>query len=220
MLFFFKRSGEGRPHLASYVDCVTSSEHRARAEIARYGARLWNRRLVTGTSGNLSTRLDDGDLLVTPASRSLAELEPAEMVRVDSNGNARDASQRATSELPLHVAAYRARPDSRYVVHTHPTFCVVWSLTGRTFPQDTVGAREALGPVGWTSYRPPGSTELAELCASVLSDGFDTLLMERHGLSTIGTSLEEAFIRTDLAEEAARIAYYASLAGHVGKPPD
>ena len=183
----------------------------ARAEIVRYGTLLWERRLVSGTSGNVSVRLDDGSLLVTPASRSLLHLDPSEIVLLLPDGTPARSDQRATSELPLHAAAYRTRPDARCVVHTHPTFCVVWSRRGRLFPQDTVGARETLGPVAWAPYRPPGTAELAAECARAFEQRFDTVLMERHGLSTLGESLERAFVLTDLAEEAARIAYFGSL---------
>ncbi len=185
----------------------------ARAEIVLWSARLWERRLVTGTSGNLSIRLDDGDLLVTPSQRSLAYLTPDDIVRVDPLGRPRDASQRPTSELPLHLAAYRVRPDVRCVVHTHPTMSVVWSKTGALFPRDTVGASETLGTCAWTPYRKNGTQELAQLCAAEFARGITVVDMERHGLSAIATTLEEAFMQTDLAEEAARIAYYGAMLG-------
>jgi L-fuculose-phosphate aldolase len=184
-----------------------------RATIVRYCAQLWDRRLVTGTSGNVSARLTEGDLLATPASRSLGSLTVEDIVRVDAMGVARDSGQKPTSELPLHLAAYRARPDAACLIHTHPTFCVVWSRCGTIFPQDTVGARETLGPVAWTAFRPAGSAELAELCSQEFGRGFNTILMERHGLSALGKNLEEAFMLTDLAEEAARIAFFSRLGG-------
>ncbi len=191
-------------------------EARAREAIVRYGQRLWDRRLVTGTSGNISVLLDGGDIVATPSARSLGGLEPRELVRVDASGVARDSAQRPTSELPLHLAAYRERPQVRCVVHTHPTFCVVWSRTGSVFPRDTVGARESLGTLAWTPYRPNGSSELAELCALEFARGIDTVIMERHGLSSIAEHLEDAFMQTDLAEEAARIAYFSKVAGFLG----
>jgi ribulose-5-phosphate 4-epimerase/fuculose-1-phosphate aldolase len=84
----------------------------------------------------------------------------------------------------------------------------VWSLFGTVFPQETVGARETLGGVAWTAYRPAGSQELADLCGNAFADGVDVVLMERHGLSAIGTELENAFVLVDQAEEAARVAYF------------
>lgn len=188
------------------------NESQARAALVEFGRALWDRRLVTGTSGNLSLRLDDGDLLVTPPNRSLGYLQPDELVRTEASGAPRDAKLRPTSELPLHIAAYRVRPDIAVVMHTHPTFCVVWSKFREALPRDTVGARETLGDVAWTPYRPPGSTELADVTAVEFAKGINTVIMERHGLSTVGASLEDAFMLTDLAEEAARIAYFSRLA--------
>lgn len=195
------------------------TEAQARADIAEYCALLWDRRLVTGTSGNVSVRLADGDLIVTPTLHSLRAVAPDELVRTDAQGTARDPAQRATSEVPLHVAAYSVRPDIRCVIHTHPTFCVVCSKLGRAFERDTVGARETLGEVAWTPYRPPGSQELAAVTSAEFARGIDVVLMERHGLSAVADTLEEAFVSTDLAEEAARIAFFSGLLPP-GRPGD
>ncbi|HEY1975633.1 MAG TPA: class II aldolase/adducin family protein [Candidatus Baltobacteraceae bacterium] len=192
------------------------TEEEARAQITAYAQRLWDRRLVSGTSGNVSVRLDDGDVLATPASRCLGGLQPHDVVRVAADGTPRDATGRPTSELPLHLVAYRRRADARCVVHVHPTFCVVWSLLGEVFPQETVGARETLGAVAWTAFQPPGSQELADLCGDAFARGIDVVLMERHGLSAIGPELENAFVLVDQAEEGARVAYFARI-GKAGK---
>lgn len=171
--------------------------------------RLWERRLVAGTSGNVSVRLADGDLLVTPSARGLGYLAASDLVRLDPDGNVRNPAQRPTSELPLHLAAYGVRPEIRCVVHTHPTMSVVWSKTGALFPRDTVGASESLGSCAWTPYRKNGTLELAELCAAQFARGIDLVVMERHGLTAVAASLEEAFMQTELAEEAARIAFFS-----------
>lgn len=187
------------------------NERDAREEIVRYCRLLWKRRLVTGTSGNVSLRLPGGDALVTPASRSLRDLSPGELVSVDAQGRSRSEDVRPTSELPLHLAAYEARGDVAAVVHTHPTFCVLWSKTGRVFPRDTVGARETLGAVAFAPYAPPGSRELAQAAAAAFREGAEVVLMERHGISAASATLEEAFSATDLAEEAARIAFFSQF---------
>ena len=195
------------------------TEEHTRKLIVEYCALLWERRLVTGTSGNVSVRLEDGDIIVTPTVRSLRNLEPHELVRTGPDGSPRDPAQKPTSELPLHIAAYRTRPDIGCVIHTHPTFCVVCSKLGRVFERDTVGARETLGTLAWTPYRPPGSLELAEVTAREFTGGAEVVIMERHGISAIGASLEEAFVSTDLAEEAARIAFFSELLPS-GRPSD
>ncbi len=195
------------------------TEAQARESIASYCSLLWERRLVTGSSGNVSVRLDDGDIVATPTLRSLRKLDPSELVRTDAYGSPRDPGQRATSELPLHLAAYRVRPQIRCVIHTHPTFCVVCSKLGRVFERDTVGARETLGSVAWTPYRPPGSQDLADVTAARFAHGAEVVLMERHGISAVGATLEHAFLSTDLAEEAARIAFFSGLLPP-GRPGD
>ena len=187
------------------------NEAQARDEIAAYAALLWRRGLVAGSSGNVSVRLDDGTILVTPAGRSLRALDPAELVRTTPEGIPLAAGPRPTSELPLHLAAYRVRPDVRCVVHTHPTYCVGWSKCGGLFPLDTVGAMESLGTIAFTRYARSGSTELAEICSAAFAAAADTIVMERHGLSSVGTSLDAAFLRTDLAEQTAHIEFTARV---------
>jgi L-fuculose-phosphate aldolase len=192
---------------------VPLSEAEARRELVFYCRRIWERYLTSGSSGNVSAKLDDGDILVTPSGTSLAHLKDDQLVRIASDGTPRRAGQRPTSELPLHLAAYCARSDIRCVMHTHPTFSVVWSKTGSIFPRDTVGAMETLRSCAWTPYRKNGTQELADLCADEFARGVDVVMMERHGLTAISASLEDAFVQTELTEEASRIAYYSRLLG-------
>ena len=159
--------------------------------------------------------MHDGTVLVTPSAHSLGDLRSEDIVALDADGSTREGGT-PTSELPLHLAAYRARPDIACVVHTHPTMCVVWSKTGAIFPRDTVGASETLRSCAWTPYFRNGSEELAAVCAQQFAQGVDVVLMERHGLSVVSRNLDDAFLQTDLAEEAARIAYYWSLLEGVG----
>src|SRR5579862_4841909 len=164
------------------------------ADLLLWCRRLWERRLVSGTSGNVSIVLENGDLLVTPSQKSLGFLEPGDLVRVDRKGAPRDPKQRPTSDLPLHLAAYDVRTDIRSVIHTHPTMSVVYSKTGQLFPRDTVGASESLGTCAWTPYRKNGTQELADLCAAEFQRGVDVVVMERHGLTAIAPTLEQAFM--------------------------
>ncbi|GAC1310333.1 MAG: aldolase [Vulcanimicrobiaceae bacterium] len=187
------------------------SESDARRAIVDYAALLWTRGLVAGNSGNVSVRLDDGTLLVTPSGVSLRCLAPSEVVATDPTGRPRAGAGRPTSELPLHIAAYRVRPDARCVIHTHPTYCVAWSKTGALFARDTVGAIESLGSIAWTPYARSGTPELAAICSAAFATPCDTIVMERHGLSSLAADLETAFVRTDLAEQTARIEYAARL---------
>ena len=187
------------------------SEALVRTEIVRYAALLWERGLVAGSSGNVSVRLDDGTLVVTPAGSALRRLRADDLVRTTADGEPLGTAARPTSELPLHVAAYRVRPEIRCVVHTHPTYCTAWSMTGALFPLETVGALESLGSIGYTAYEKSGTRELAAVCSRAFAGGADTIVMERHGVSSVGISLEAAFVRTELAEQTARIEFAARV---------
>jgi len=184
-------------------------EDDARAALVAYGRRLYARGLVAGSSGNVSVRLIGGGLLTTPTAVSLGSLESATLVRCGEDGTPDFGQGKPTSELPLHLAAYDARPDIACVVHTHPTYCVGWSKTGALFPLDTVGAIESLGPIAFTPYARSGTRELAMICARAFAARVDTIVMERHGLSCIAGDLETAFLHTDLAEQTATIEFAA-----------
>jgi L-fuculose-phosphate aldolase len=186
------------------------TEAEARSEIARYAALLWERGLVFGSSGNVSVRLGDGSIVVTPTGRSLRALQPEDLVRTTAEG-VPIGSGRPTSELKLHIAAYRVRPEIRCVIHTHPTYCVGWSKSGRLFPLDTVGAIESLGSIAFTRYAKSGTQELADTCSEAFAIPVDTIVMERHGLSSVATTLETAYLRTELAEQTATIEFAAQL---------
>ncbi len=190
---------------------MSRAESDARRAIVAYAGLLWQRGLVAGTSGNVSVRLDDGTLLVTPSGFSLRALEAGDLVATNPTGVPLAGAGRPTSELPLHLAAYRVRPDARCVIHTHPTYCIAWSKTGRPFALDTVGAIESLGSIAWTPYARSGTPELADICSRAFAAPCDTVVMERHGVSSLGVDLETAFVRTDLAEQTARIEYAARL---------
>ena len=190
---------------------VIALEANAREDMVAYAALLYERGLVAGASGNISVRLPDGDVLVTPSGASLRTLRPRDIVRCAPDGCPREREAHPTSELPLHLAAYRARPDAAALIHTHPIYTVAWSKTGRLFPLDTVGAIESLGTIALVAYAPSGTERLAALCADAFARGIDTVVMERHGLSSLGLDLESAFNRTDLAEQTACIELAASV---------
>jgi ribulose-5-phosphate 4-epimerase/fuculose-1-phosphate aldolase len=179
-------------------------------ELVRIAHELWDRKLVSGSSGNLSARLDDGSILITPTGCAFARVTADDLVHCDATGVPHNPGQHPSVELPLHLAAYRARVDIRYVVHTHPTFCVVWSQTGRLFPRDSVAANESLAPMAWAPFAPSGSIELADIVAQALATGAPLALLEHHGLIAVSDDIDTAFIQTDLAEGCAQVAYYSA----------
>lgn len=183
---------------------------RAREQIVGCAHALWERGLVTGSSGNISVKLDDGDILITPTRKALGFLRKSDVVRIDVHGKPREEGK-PSSEWRLHVAAYAARDDIEVVVHTHPTFCVVWSAQDRLYPRDTVASTESLAPMKLVPFHPNGTQALADATREVLADGTPLALLARHGLVAVSDDMEAAYVQTDLAEECAKVAYFSHL---------
>lgn len=182
----------------------------AREAIVWASRALWERGLVTGSSGNISVRLDDGSILITPTRKALGFLRKADLVRMHASGETVEHGE-PSSEWRLHVAAYAARPQIETVVHTHPTFCVVWAGQNRLFPRDTVAATESLSAMTFVPYHPTGTQELADATRRALADGTPLALLARHGLVAVSGDMEDACTQTDLAEECAKVAYFSAI---------
>ena len=119
-----------------------------------------------------------------------------------------------SSELPLHEAIYRARPDVQGIVHAHPVALVAFSVVHevpdtRVFHQ----ARAICGEGGFAPYRPPGSSELGDAVARTVADGHDCVILENHGVLTAGRDLPEAFRRFETFEFAGKTIVKANLLG-------
>lgn len=179
-----------------------------RSALARCAELLWQRKLVTGTSGNLSVRLAPDRFLVTASGTMFDRVDPDMLVAVDGRGRVLDATAGVpTSELPLHLASYEASAQIHAVIHAHPTYCVVWAGLGRLFPLDTVAAKESLGAVSWVPYFEPGSAQLGAAVQTALAGDAAVAIMERHGAVAVGPTLESALAKIDLAEECAKVAF-------------
>ena len=155
--------------------------------------------------------MPDGTIVITPTRASFSRLDVDDLVHLDAAGEPYHANQKPSVERPLHLAAYRAQPQSRFVVHTHPTYCVVLANRGQLYPRTTVAAMESLASMVWVPYEPSGSHELALACERALGADVPLALLERHGLIAVGTDIDEAFIQTDLAEACAKVAYLDAL---------
>jgi L-fuculose-phosphate aldolase len=179
-------------------------------EVGRW---LWERGLVAGTSGNLSARIGADRILATPAGRAKGRLEPSDLVVVDPSGARVAGHLEPSSELKVHLAAYRQRSDVDAVVHAHPRTVVAMSLAGqRLAPALNPEKLAAIGPLADVGYEPPGSAALAARLERALGD-HNALVMQHHGALTLGRDLEQAFNRLEMLEGSAQIYVTAKLLG-------
>ncbi len=180
------------------------------------GRRLDALGLVPARDGNLSARLAAGTILVTATSVRKRDLTPGDFVTVDLDGRPRGPG-RASTELGMHLAVYRLRPDVQAVVHAHPPVAVGFAsaglgLTDCLMPEVAV----ALGGVPLTPYATPGTPEVEAAIGAAARD-HDAFLLANHGAVTLGRSVDEAADRMETLEHFARISLVARLLGG-GRP--
>lgn len=183
----------------------------AAAAILRAGARLGRRGLVAAGEGNLSCRLDDGSLLVTPSGFRKDELRADDLVVVDASGtiSAPRPDLRPTSDLAIHRAVYAARDDVVAVAHAHLPASMGLTLAGER-PEATALPETAalLKHVPFVAYGEMGSDELAGRVAGAFGDDTGGLpvavLLERHGAVAVGPDPDTAVDRLELVEVLCR----------------
>ncbi len=186
-----------------------------REEVARVAKRLIASGLVTGTSGNVSARTPEGDLLVTPSGIDYEELGPEDVVLVDVEGNVIEGSLEPSSETPMHTGIYRARGEVGAVVHTHSIYattlaCLGWPIPPVHYMLTTLSDDGRIPIAPYTTY---GTEELAGYASDALGETGNACLLQNHGTITVGESPGEAFSRTIVLEEMAEIYYRARVAG-------
>jgi L-fuculose-phosphate aldolase len=213
------------------------SEWLLRREMAAIGRRLYERGLVAATDGNLSARMRGG-MLVTPAACCLGELRPQELIYIATDADPASelrrnrpvarfeggillspptlpTGPRPTSELPMHRAAYAARPDIGAVVHAHPPMATALTLAGLSLTEPVLPEVVlALGAIPTAAYATPSTAETARVVETLFLD-HDAILLERHGAVTLGVDLSDAFRKLEKLEQAARIVLAAHSLGEV-----
>jgi L-fuculose-phosphate aldolase len=177
--------------------------------------------LVEGTSGNLSARLPDGNVVLSPSSLDYEVMTLDDLVVTDLDGNVVEGTRAPTTEKALHLACLRAHDDVHAVIHSHALFCSMFAVTRQPIPcvieefDVYVG-----GDVPVAEYRLTGSDELAEEVSKWVGDR-GAVLMANHGLLTVGKDPRDAMKVAAIVERTARIVWGARLLGDlVPLPPE
>jgi L-fuculose-phosphate aldolase len=190
------------------------SDRQHRLAIVQFGRRLHDNRFVAATDGNLSVRLDERRLLVTPTCMSKGMMRPADMVIVDMEGNRLAGKRRVSSEIGMHLLIYRLRPDVQGIVHAHPPTATGFAASGLDLNRPLVcEVVLGLGSIPLARYGTPGTPELTDALEPLIPN-HDAILMANHGVVTFGASLENAYMKMETVEHFAKIALVTHLLGH------
>ena len=167
-------------------------EETLRAQLVDYGKQLVASGLVQGTWGNLSARLDDTYMLVTPSGLDYARLTPADMVKVNMRTLEYEGGLKPTSEKSLHAAIYQNRPDIGGIIHTHSKYCCVYAAARCDLPIPADRQTAFQSPIKLAPYAPPGSKSLTKNTAAAVGDNYGAI-MAGHGMIACGRDLTAAF---------------------------
>jgi L-fuculose-phosphate aldolase len=190
---------------------LTDRKHRE--EIVRYGRMLHDRGFVAAMDGNLSVRLADDRILVTPTCVSKGAMRPADMVIVDPEGRRIAGRRNVTSELGMHLLIYRMRPDVQAVVHAHPPTATGFAAAGIALTEPLVcEVVMGLGCIPLARYGTPGTSELAQTLEPYVEQ-YDAILMSNHGVVAYGDTLEHSYMKMETVEHFAQIALVTHLLG-------
>lgn len=187
----------------------------ARRQIVQVCRRLYERGLIAGPDGNISVRIAEDRVLVTPAGMSKVDVTVEDLVEVSLDGTRRRGARAPSSELAVHLRIYRRRPAVGAVVHAHPPAATSFAVAGevldaRVLPE-LIGQ---MGEIALVPYARPGTEELADRFEPLLAR-HEVFLMANHGAVTLGDSLTIAHQRMESLEHAARIVINARILGRV-----
>lgn len=182
-------------------------------EVAYFMRRLYKRGLTTTSGGNISLRLSDNVILVTPSQTDKGRMKAEDVVRVDRQGRKLSQGPNPSMETAMHLAIYRQRPDVNCIVHAHPPFSTSFAVAHKNINTAIMGEAYAIvGKPVVAEYALMGSTSLAENVAEAAANA-QVILMANHGVMALGKSLLEAFDRLEVLENCARIELAAKSVG-------
>jgi len=183
------------------------TERELRRQLTRFSRWMYRLGFAPGTSGNLSVRLpfDHRLVLATPTNCSKALLRPVDMVIVDTNGRFLAGTRNVTSEIGMHLAVYRERPDVTAVIHAHPPIATGFASCGMALDAPLCAELiMTLGKIPLAPYATTGTDEVGASLQPFLRD-HDAVLLANHGIVTYGKDLLDAFMKLETCEHFAQV---------------
>ena len=183
-----------------------------RTELVRYGLKIVQARLVAGAGGNISAR--DGNIIwMKPSGLALDEMNPADLCGMDlKTGRQVKGQRKPTSEVNMHLAVYRARPDVNAIFHTHSAWASGVITSGITLRPMFAEFVNDLGRTGTVPYVTPTTQRLADAMGKKART-CDTIFMVNHGVLAVGANQKQAYFRVVVVEDAAKSLVAACVVG-------
>ncbi|MCR4425590.1 MAG: class II aldolase/adducin family protein [Firmicutes bacterium] len=191
-----------------------STESDLRNIIVEVGRRLYAKDFVAANDGNISARITEDELLITPTGVSKGFMSPDQIIKVNLKGEVLSGFMKPTTEMKMHLAVYRLRPGIRAVVHAHPPTATGFAVAGVGFDRITLPEVVFnLGKIGLSEYATPTTEQVPAAVAKKICE-CDAMLLANHGALTVGTDLFDAYYKMETLEAVAKISLVAKLLGN------
>jgi L-fuculose-phosphate aldolase len=184
-------------------------------QIINGGLRLLKEGLVERTWGNISLKVDEKNMLITPSGRRYEDLSPDDIVLVNYHTSQYEGSIKPSSEMGLHAEIYRTRKDVQAVIHTHQPNASTVAAARREVPPILDDMTQIIGPTVRVAKYAPSSTKKITRNTLRALRGRNAALMANHGAVCVGRDLEEAFVVCQVLEKACRTFIEAEFLGGV-----
>ena len=203
------------------MDYVTDYE--AKEMICEYGRRIYSRRFVDGNGGNITYKVGDNEVWVTPTMESKGFLNPDMLVKLDLDGNILSKSAyRSSSEVKMHLGVLKANQDVHCVMHAHPPYATTLAVVGEDIDSGLVP--EGMGYFGdkipVAPFAMPGTYEVPESVIPFCQGRGHAALLANHGALTWGKTMKEAWFAMEVLENYCHIFILTNhVVGHYKEIP-
>lgn len=185
----------------------------SKKQVLEYAQRCMRQGLIAGTSGNLSLLSDAGEIVITPSGVDYMTMTEADIMVINLDGGILEGPHKPSSEWPMHAVVYKSDPAIRSIVHTHSPYATAFAVINEPIPVVLVEMVFFLGgDIRVAPLAVQGTEEVGLGCVEALK-GRGACLLQNHGAVTVGKNLPQAFIRTEYAEDAAKIYHMAKAVG-------
>ena len=181
-------------------------------KIIEYGKLCGEKNYTPGYSGNISARYKDG-MLITTSGSSNGYLSENDIVYTDFEGKSLEDGKKPSSEKFLHIEIYKKRPEINYIIHVHAPYLSSFASAGKDLMAPIMAENVFyFGGIPLADYALPSTMELVENTVKFF-DKFDAVLMANHGFVVASKTIEDAYMKLELAESYAQVVLNTYLLG-------
>ena len=189
--------------------------HKIKQEICEIGDRIYKKGFAAANDGNISYRASENEVVCTPTMISKGFMKPDDLCVVDMEGKQISGQRKRTSEIMLHLAIMKARPELKSVVHCHPPHATAFGIAREPVPQCVLPEVEIfLGDVPITAYAIPGGKDFADTILPFV-DKSNVIILANHGTVSYGETVEKAYWWTEVLDAYCRMLMLARGLGRI-----